>query len=160
MSEDGGATWTEIEQINDVAGTVVGIEDSIDMHEGGIVWVDERGEDWDIYIDELLPPVPAPKLVLGEISGGIGASVTITNEGDAPATDVQWEIILDGTVFIGGEASGTIANLGVGASETVKSGFPLGFGAIDIDASVTCAEGSSDDASASGKLLLFFIIMD
>ncbi len=156
MSEDGGATWIDIQQVNDVDGTVVEVEDSVDMHEGGIVWVDERGEDWDIYIDEL-SEVPSPDLEIKEISGGIGVSAVIENVGDLAATNVEWTITLDGTVFLGGEKSDTIPSLGVGDTATIKSGFPLGFGGIEISITATCDEGDSASASAQGNLLLFFV---
>jgi hypothetical protein len=155
-SEDGGATWSQAEQVNDVDGTVVAMENSVDIHEAGIVWVDERGEDWDIYYDELVS-IPQPKIEIDQIAGGIGVSAVVTNNGDAAATNVDWSITLDGTVFLGAEKTGTISNLGIGDSEPIKSGFPLGFGPIDITITAKSAEGPSATETASGTLLLFFI---
>jgi PKD domain len=48
-SDDGGATWSTAEQINDQAGTVSAEENAVDIHSAGIVWVDTRGADKDIY---------------------------------------------------------------------------------------------------------------
>ena len=63
--------------------------------------------------------------VIGEIQGGFGVKVMIT-AGDDP---VDWTISIDGSVFFGGEASGTIL---ANAEETVKLPFPLGLGSVDI----------------------------
>jgi len=156
FSEDGGATWSQAEQVNDIDGTVVAMENSVDVHKAGIVWVDERGEDWDVYYDGLID-IPLPKLEIEQIAGGIGVSAVITNSGEADATDVEWSITLDGTVFLGSETTNTIPSIAVGDSVAIKSGFPLGFGAIDITITAQCAEESSDTETASGKLLLFFI---
>jgi len=69
-SYDNGATWTNAEQINDVDGTVVAEEKSVDIHAAGIAWVDDRNGDRDIcfymypiqYPDKPLPP-NGPKVV-------------------------------------------------------------------------------------------------
>ena len=63
--------------------------------------------------------------VIGEIQGGFGVKVTITAGDDA----VDWTISVDGRVFLGGEASGTIL---ANAEETVKLPFSLGIGNVDI----------------------------
>ena len=156
VSEDGGVTWGQAEQVNDVDGTVAAMENSVDIHKAGIVWVDERGEDWDIYYEGLVS-VPEPELDIEQISGGIGVSAVVTNNGDAEATNVDWSITLDGTVFLGKEKTGTIPSIAVGDSVQIKSGFPLGFGSINIAINAESAEGASDTATASGKLLLFFV---
>jgi hypothetical protein len=48
-SENGGETWSAAEQINDEPGTVSAEENSVDIHSAGIVWVDTRGADKEIY---------------------------------------------------------------------------------------------------------------
>jgi hypothetical protein len=156
ISDDYGITWSDPEQVNDVDGTVAEIENAVDIHEAGIVWVDERGSDYDVYYDALVT-IPKPKLDISDIAGGIGVSAVITNTGDAGATNVNWEIVLDGTVFLGGSTTGTEASLGVGDSVPIKSGFPLGFGDIDISITASCDEGATASESAAAKLLLFFI---
>ena len=54
-SEDGGATWGDPVQMNDVDGSVVAEENCIDVHEAGIVWVDNRESNGyqNIYYAEL-----------------------------------------------------------------------------------------------------------
>lgn len=155
-SEDDGATWSTGEQVNDVDGTVVDGHKYFDIHKGGIVWTDERNEDWDVYYRGL-ESGPAPFLTIEGIAGGIGVSANIKNLGDAEATNVKWTISLGGTVFLGGETTDTINSIGTGKSASIKSGFPLGFGDIDISITATCDEGVEASASASGKLLLFFV---
>ncbi|MEA3458550.1 MAG: hypothetical protein U9R21_07730, partial [Candidatus Thermoplasmatota archaeon] len=60
-----------------------------------------------------------------EVSGGFGVQVLI----DAGDSDVDWTITVDGTVFIGDEASGTIdANV----EEVVELPFTFGIGKVDI----------------------------
>jgi hypothetical protein len=48
-SDNGGETWSTDTQINDNPGTVSAEENSVDIHSAGIVWVDTRGADKEIY---------------------------------------------------------------------------------------------------------------
>ena len=48
-SEDGGASWSASEQINDESGTVSAEENAVDIHSAGIVWVDTRDGEKEIY---------------------------------------------------------------------------------------------------------------
>jgi len=155
-SENDGATWSTGEQVNDVDGTVVDGHKYFDIHKGGIVWTDDRNEDWDVYYRGL-ESGPSPFLTIEGIAGGIGVSANIKNLGDAEATNVKWTISLGGTVFLGGVTTDTINSIGTGKSASIKSGFPLGFGDIAISITATCDEGVEASASASGKLLLFFV---
>jgi len=149
-SSDGGATWGEQEKVNDVDGTVVEEEGSIDIHRGGIVWTDIRNEDKDIYYAS---GTAAPEITIGAISGGIGVSAEIENTGTGDANNVQWSIDLEGgLVLVGAHADGTISTLAAGASQTVKIGFVLGFGGVDI---TVAADGASK--TASGTVLLFLV---
>jgi len=156
-SEDGGATWSSGTQVNDVDGTVVDQHKYFDVHQGGIVWTDERNEDWDVYYSPL-ESGPAPIIVVEDIGGGFGVSATIKNIGDADATNVQWSITAEGTVFVGGEKTGSIASIAPGGSAAISS-FLLGFGDVSIDILAECDEGSGSKESVSGKLLLFFLQM-
>jgi hypothetical protein len=154
-SEDDGATWSNGVQVNDVDGTVVDEHKYFDIHKGGIVWTDERNEDWDVYYQSL-ETGPAPFLSIENVGGGLGVSATINNIGDADATNVQWSIAADGTVFLGGETTGNIPTLAPGDSASISS-FLLGFGDISISIDAVSDEGASASASATGNLLLFFL---
>jgi hypothetical protein len=57
-SFDGGATWGSPLQINDCNGTVVEEENTVDIHSSGIVWMDNRDGNKDIYFSSFnVPPV-------------------------------------------------------------------------------------------------------
>ena len=139
-SENGGQTWGEPEQINEVDGTVVAEENSVDIHPAGIVWTDERNGNKDIYYAVV---GAAPAITIGSISGGFGVSAVIENVGTAAATDVSWSIDLSGIVFPN-HKEGTIASLEAGESVTVSTGFIFGIGPITITVS---ADGASKTAS-------------
>ena len=163
-SNDGGHTFIEYEDWGTEDNVYANSADSIAFAENGDGWVTcmnniggdiETGGIWHYTA----PDIPVPVLTINNIAGGIGVSAEIENVGDAEATNVEWEITLDGTVFLGGSKSGTISSIPVGESATISSGFPLGFGDIDIQISANCAEGASASSSASAKLLLFFVQM-
>lgn len=69
-SDNGGMSWSSAEQINDVSGSVVPEVNSVDIHPGGIVWVDGRGEDLDIYWDSFeIGSSPGAPTITGPDSG-------------------------------------------------------------------------------------------
>jgi len=138
-SEDGGATWSEPEQVNDQDGTVVAGENYVDICGKGIVWTDNRNGNLDIYF----APLPAP--IIGvSISGGFGVKATISNSGTVAAENLAWSVDLSGLVFVGKHAEGTIASLEPGASETVGPGLVFGIGptTITVNAGGTTATAS------------------
>jgi hypothetical protein len=152
ISEDGGATWSAPTQLNEVDGTVVAEEGSIAVIDLGTVWTDNRNGAKDLYI-AAGGGGDIAVVEIKSIAGGVGVTAEVTNTGTAAATDVAWTIDLEGNlVFLGGHAEGVISNLAPGDTVQIKSGFPLGFGPINIK--VTAGEASK---TASGTLLLFFI---
>lgn len=60
-----------------------------------------------------------------QVKGGLMVSATIA----AGDSNVDWSISVDGRVFLGGEASGTIP---AGAQNTVRLPFTVGFGPVDV----------------------------
>jgi len=157
LSEDGGISWSEPEQINDINGTVVYEADSLDIHKSGIiVWVDNRTDDLDIYLDEFIK-IPKPKINIEKITDGVGISAVITNNGDVNATNIVWNINLDGFILYGRKTSDIIQNLAVGESVEIHSRIPFGIGTTYITINADCAEGISDKETAIGRLFLFFI---
>jgi hypothetical protein len=151
VSEDSGATWSAAIQKNDQDGTVVNEKSAVDLCKAGIAFTDNRNGNNDIFFAEA-KGAAAPQIVIGAISGGIGVSAVISNVGDAAATNVAWSIVTEGTVFIGKEKTGTIATLNPGASETVKTGLMLGFGAITVKVTADTATKTQ-----GFKLLLIFV---
>ena len=56
VSEDGGVTWGEAEQKNDVDGTVVAQKGAVDICKSGIAFIDTRNGNYDIYFAEAKGP--------------------------------------------------------------------------------------------------------
>ena len=141
-SEDGGATWGEPEQINDVDGTVAMEPGTVDICDAGVVWTDTRNGNNDIYFDSL--GVPAPVINIEEIKGGFGVKATVTNTGGGDAENVEWTITFDGPVFIGKEKSGTVT-VPAGGTVTISSGLILGIGpatvTVDVGGATKTASG-------------------
>ena len=107
----------------------------------------------------LITEVSGPEIEIGEISGGFGVSSVIKNVGNGEATDVNWSITLDGgLIILGKETTGTIASIPAEDEATVKSSLILGIGSVTITVAAECAEGSSDEGTASGFVILFFVI--
>jgi hypothetical protein len=138
-SEDGGATWGDPTQINEVDGTVLAGPRAAEISDAGIVWTDNRNGNADIYYADL----PAPVINLA-ISGGFGVSATVSNDGSEAAANLAWTVDLSGLVFLGGHTEGTIATLAPGATETVGPSLVLGIGPSTITAT---AGGASQTAS-------------
>lgn len=143
-SEDGAATWSEPEMVNDQEGTVVAEAGTAGISQAGIVWTDNRNGNKDIYY----APLPSAIITVGTIAGGMGVSATVTNAGTEPGSSIDWTITLSGLVFVGAETTGTIATLPAGGETTISTGLVFGIGPTTI--AVTAGGASS---SASGFVL-------
>lgn len=164
-TDDGGATWSTPEQINDEDGTVESDFRNVDITtDGNVIWTDNRNGNLDIYFDYIGGEPAHPILEIGEITGGIGkVSAVIKNVGEADATDVDWNISVTGGLIgrINIDTGDTIASLPVGEEETVTTeGFIFGLGRLDIDVVASCAEAvpTSVEKTATGKVLIFFVL--
>jgi hypothetical protein len=162
-STDGGATWGTATKINDQDGTVVAEENAVDINEGGLVWVDNRAGDKDIYYYQLIIPTPKPKLEASVTTGfGLGAKAVVKNTGAAEATNVTWVINVHGGLFDRDLkiATDSIASLAVDAEEPISTGLFFGLGAIIVTVTATCDEGSTaTPATADGTQLIIFTIV-
>jgi len=161
VSNDGGQTWTETDQINDESGTVVDQYSSVNIDNLYAVWTDDRNNPTEIYFDTTTtppPPPPLPILNITEIKGGLGISATIENTGDVDATDIEWSITVKGGIFgfIDEIFDGTISCIGVDEEFLVKTGIFFGFGQIAIEIEAICAEGSSDSKTETGMQIIIF----
>ena len=76
-----------------------------------------------------------------EVKGGFGVNVIIKNIGDVDATDVKWEIHVEGGLLgmINKTANGTV-DIQAGESQKVSSGMLFGLGNINIKAYVANEE--------------------
>jgi len=154
LTEDGGATWSTPEAV-DGSDNVVEENNAADICGYGAAWMDDEDTIYFQFLD-IMPDYPF--LEITDISGGLGVTATIANTGDAPATNVAWEIEVTGGLLGGIDvnASGTESSLAVGADLEAKTGIFLGFGAIDIEVSVTCDEGFSAQATTDGIQIIIF----
>jgi hypothetical protein len=149
VSEDFGNSWEE-SIINDQSGSVVEDTHSTAVAGSYLAWTDKREAFDTIYFDKL--EVAVPIIEIHSISGGLGLRADIINSGTADATNIPWQITLDGGAFVGKETTGTIDRLSPGASETIKTSFIIGFGKTDI----TIIVGATSK-KMEGMVLLFFI---
>jgi len=86
------------------------------------------------------------------ITGGVGVTATIKNNGDTNLTNIPWSIALDGKlIFVGKSRQGTF-DLAAGQSKTVKD-FVIGFGKTGITVEV-----ANYTATKSGTAFVFFLL--
>jgi hypothetical protein len=117
-----------------------------------------------VYYDDMVLEgviILLPELSIEDIAGGLGrVSAVINNIGDDNATDVEWDITLDGgLIILGKQTEGTEAIIAPGEGADIQSGFILGLGKTTIRINADCAEGVDDSAQADGTVLLFFVIV-
>jgi hypothetical protein len=152
-TDDGGVTWDTPEKVNDGTGTASMEYGTAEITTSGhTLWTDTRNGNDDIYYENVGMP-SSPMIAIQSVSGGFGVSAVVANVGTAEATDVQWSIDLDGSVFIGAHKEGTISSLTAGGSETVKAGFVFGLG----KATITVTAGGATK-TAEGTVLGPFVI--
>jgi len=98
--------------------------------------------------------VPLVTQVELELSGGLGITVVVRNNGEDVLSNLEWSIELDGLLFAGENSGGTISELAPGSEETLK--IPVfGFGPGTI--TVTVAEYATK--TADFLILGPFVIM-
>ncbi|MBN2599139.1 MAG: PQQ-dependent sugar dehydrogenase, partial [Candidatus Thermoplasmatota archaeon] len=92
------------------------------------------------------------------ISGGLGLSAVIRNEGDENLTEISWKMTLDGGfILLGRKAEGTIALLRPDKASTVKIPFVFGFGKTAITVNVNASEGDSNEKTSRALLIGLFV---
>jgi hypothetical protein len=103
---------------------------------------------------------PAPVLNISSITGGFSrVNAIITNNGNADATNVKWNITLTGgLIVLGKQTSGTIDKISAGNSTFVKSSFLFGFAKTTITVHAVCDEGSEVTRTVQGIIFLVFVI--
>jgi hypothetical protein len=101
----------------------------------------------------------APNLTIENFKGGFGISAVVKNIGNATATNISWSIDLTGKmIFFGSHSTGNTPSLAPGDIAKIKTGLILGFGKIYINATATCAEGSTYSEEGTAIMLLFFAV--
>lgn len=156
-SEDGGQTWTGEGEVEDTQ-----VESEYGAHDLGkgtqaifSVWQDNRNPDLDIYFTEA-SSVSAPDVKIISVTGGLGVTAVIKNEGTAAASNVAWTISVTGGILnlINKNAGDTIASLGPGQEQTVKSGLFIGLGTIYV---TVTADSATENVE--GKHWIIFTVL-
>jgi hypothetical protein len=99
---------------------------------------------------------PAPEFLLNISKPGV--TLSLTNIGDADATNVTATLVLDGgLILVGREKTQDLGLLAETDTKQISLGFVFGFGKPTITGSITCDEGVSAQATATARVFLFFI---
>jgi len=94
------------------------------------------------------------------ITGGFGIKAIIRNNGNENATNVNWDISIDGgIVFLGRNKQGTIPIIYADNSAMAKSPIVFGFGKTVITVSTESAEGSIGYLSINAKIFGFHTVI-
>ncbi len=111
-----------------------------------------------LWSDPYAMHIGLPSLELDILEGGVlRAQTELINNGDAEATDVNWNIKLQGgLILLGKESSGTIPYIGPGETVNIQTKLVFGLGSTRIIAQATTPE-SSDLRTQNAFVLLFFL---
>ena len=125
--------------VNDDEGNVIGEYAFADVSAGYAVWMDNRNGNADIFFDQA---TSVPILVIN-ITGGFGLTVTISNIGTADAKNLNVAVDISGLIFIGKSKEMGIDEIKAGESTTIKM---IVFGIGPVTVRVT-ADGATKEAS-------------
>lgn len=143
-------SWTQ-----GTSGGGLPVLDAVDLWANGATTV--YWDDLSVWATE---KPPEPELEIETVKGPIGITATINNIGDAPATNVNWTISLDGGIILVGKTkSDIIAEIPVDGSAEMKIPFVLGFGKTTIQITAECAEGVSISKDQDATVLLIFVLI-
>ncbi|MBN1280385.1 MAG: hypothetical protein JXA00_01915 [Candidatus Thermoplasmatota archaeon] len=152
-SLDGGHTWILYDEMFDVQMM------ALDFVEGKIGWAGSFNDDE--FTGGIFKHVPSgnpePAFTIG-VEGGKGFTVSVTNVGEAEATNVDCAITIEGGLMVKPrDFSGNQATLGIGENLTVV-GAPKGIGlgfitpVPSIIITVTCAENVTATRTVPAKI--------
>lgn len=165
-TDDGGATWSTSEKVNDETGSVDSEYRNTDItYDGTVVWTDTRNGNPDIYLDKVSGGVPTfPILTLGSFAAaGMGkVSIPVKNTGTADATNVSVTITVTGGILgrINKTKTQDISALAIGQEVTVTTdGMIFGLGTIQLTATATCPDATPSvvTKTGTGKVIIVFI---
>ncbi len=164
-TEDGGATWSTPEMVNDQTGSVDTEYRNTDItYDGTVVWTDLRNGNDDIYLDNIAETPTFPILSLGSFTkAGLGkVSIPVANIGSADATNVSVTITVTGGILsrINKTKTETIASLAMNGEATITTdGMIFGLGTITLSATASCAEAQPPQVSKTGTGKVFIVFL-
>ena len=159
--------WTNLEE----SGIPVEVTHSWDepgTYEVRVMAEDQYGaqSDWSDILEVTIIESGVPELEIESITGGMGLTVSVKNDGNANATDVFLNGTIEGGFIINpSEFSESIGILDPDESaEVTVSVFGIGLGVLTdiptITVNATCTEGSTANATGTAKIFLFFVIIE
>ena len=100
-----------------------------------------------------------PEIGINKIKGGISKiKVTIRNDGDGEASNINWRInLVGGFVLRGFESTGTIQIIPPGDQVNITSNRIFGLGRTDVVVTLEQSGEQIDKKTENGLILLFFI---
>ncbi len=113
------------------------------------------------WSEPLVMNIIGPEIEIGVITGGaFRINAVIKNIGGGEATDVNWNITLNGgAIFSGKTTSGLIESIPPGNQVTISSDVITGIGKTVVTVDVSIYEGNSDAKVVDATVLLFFILL-
>jgi len=90
------------------------------------------------------------------IKGGLGVTVTVTNNASIPVTNVKWEIAFSGGFAFPDQKTGSITTIPVDGQETFRM-MALGLGRRTVTVSLQADDGISMEKPADCFLFVFFV---
>jgi nitroreductase len=91
-----------------------------------------------------------------EITGGLGVTVTITNNATVPVTNISWEIAFSGGFTFPAQKTGSIPTIPMGEQDTVRA-MALGLGRRAVTVSLQADDGISTEKTVNCFLFVFFV---
>ncbi|MBN2599148.1 MAG: FG-GAP repeat protein [Candidatus Thermoplasmatota archaeon] len=126
IASDGGGSFNNFGESVSISGEIAAIsapfDDDLGSHSGSVYMFESQYATYDLEF---------------EIKGGLGVKLTITNIGTVNATDVYWQVHIEGGKL--GRINKTVdetVDILIGKTKTVRTGIFFGFGAISISARV------------------------
>lgn len=122
----------------------------------------ESPTSWKQYIYTVDLTTTVQPVLAVSIAGGLGTTATVTNSGDADATNcVATFTITGGFILIpsGGTKNVTVGTVAAGGGTETAKTMLFGFGKPTITVTVSCDEGATATATFTAKFLLFFLLL-
>jgi hypothetical protein len=163
QTKDGGETWGNENQINDIDGTVISEYRNGDIYDNYVVWTDNRNGNHDIYFDIINSENRFSNLEIIEISAGLGILASVENNGTDAVENVNWTVnLINGFILGTRNFQGTIPSISQGKISTISIPPVFGFGKIEIEITVFSEETwvTGDIIKASGFLIGPYIILN